>query len=63
MRSILASNIIKGGDEMKAVLLSEQNINVNWKKINEAIMKRWSEPGLDRIKNLAWSGKCFNQQI
>jgi hypothetical protein len=31
----------------------------DWKRVNEAIIKRWSFAGLNRIKNLAWSGKCF----
>lgn len=33
----------------------------NWKKANEMIVKRWSPAGLNRIKTLAWSGKCFDQ--
>lgn len=32
---------------------------INWKKVNEAIVARWGTKSLDRIKNLAWSGKCF----
>lgn len=31
----------------------------NWKKVNQAIINRWSKSGLDRIKKMAWSGKCF----
>jgi len=31
----------------------------NWKSVNEAIIKRWSMAGLKRIKEMAWSGKCF----
>lgn len=32
----------------------------DWKRVNEAIIKHWSVSGLERIKKLAWSGKCFN---
>lgn len=30
----------------------------DWKRVNEAILKRWPK-GLERIKKMAWSGKCF----
>jgi hypothetical protein len=31
----------------------------DWKRINAAIVERWSLAGLVRVKKLAWSGKCF----
>ena len=31
----------------------------DWKRVNAAIIKRWSKSGLNRIKQLAWSGKAF----
>lgn len=31
----------------------------NWEAVNKMIIKKWSIPGLLRIKNMAWSGKCF----
>lgn len=31
----------------------------DWKRVNKAIIKRWSFAGLNRIKEMAWSGKCF----
>jgi hypothetical protein len=31
----------------------------DWKSVNEAIVKRWSMSGLNRIKDMAWSNKCF----
>jgi hypothetical protein len=31
----------------------------DWAKVNGAIIERWSVSGLDSIKSLAWSGKCF----
>jgi hypothetical protein len=33
----------------------------DWKRVNEAITKRWSFSGLNRIKNMAHSGKCFDK--
>ncbi len=32
---------------------------IDWKKVNEAIIARWSKSGLNRIKEMAWSGKAF----
>jgi hypothetical protein len=34
---------------------------VSWKRVNEAIIKRWSKSALVWIKNQAWSGKCFGE--
>ena len=31
----------------------------DWKRVNAAIVARWSVSGLERIKRLAWSGKAF----
>lgn len=31
----------------------------DWKKVNAMIIERWSVAGLNRIKELAHSGKCF----
>ena len=31
----------------------------DWATVNKAIIERWSTGGLTRIKNMAWSGKCF----
>jgi len=30
----------------------------DWRRVNEAIVARWPK-GLERIKTMAWSGKCF----
>lgn len=30
----------------------------DWAKVNQMIVARWPK-GLERIKNMAWSGKCF----
>jgi len=32
---------------------------VDWPRVNKAIMSRWSRSGLERIKRMAWSGRCF----
>ena len=32
----------------------------DWRKVNEVIVERWSFAGLNRIKQLAWSGKAFH---
>ena len=34
---------------------------VDWKKVNAAIIERWSRSALEWIKKQAWSGKCFSQ--
>jgi hypothetical protein len=31
----------------------------DWAKVNKMILDRWSPAGLERIKKMAWSGKCF----
>jgi len=31
----------------------------DFKVANEAIIKQWSASGLERIKQMAWSGKCW----
>ena len=42
-----------------ALALKSSEDSINCKIINEAIINRWSRSGLEYIKNLAWSGKCF----
>ena len=32
---------------------------IDWKRINEAIVRRWSVSGLERVKTMAWNGSCF----
>jgi hypothetical protein len=34
----------------------------DWPKVNQMIITRWSVSGLERIKKMAWSGKCFEKQ-
>jgi hypothetical protein len=40
-------------------LILRQDTEVDWGKINKAIIGRWSWAGLKKIKTLAWSGKCY----
>lgn len=40
-------------------LKSSECEKVNWPKVNQAIMDRWSKSGLIRIKKMAWSGRAF----
>lgn len=42
-------------------LRSSEFDSIDWKKINQAIIKRWSMSALFWIKNRAWSGKCFKE--
>ena len=35
------------------------SFETDYKKVNCAIIDRWSVSGLIRIKEMAWSGKCF----
>lgn len=32
----------------------------DWGRVNRAIMAKWPK-GLKRIKEMAWSGKCFSE--
>ena len=36
--------------------------SIDWAKVNQAIVKRWSIYALDYIKRLAWSGKCWENK-
>lgn len=40
-------------------LKSSECSSVNWAKVNQAIIERWSPYALEWIKQQAWSGKCF----
>ena len=34
----------------------------DWRAVNRMIMDRWSAAGLNRIKTMAHSGKCFDEK-
>jgi hypothetical protein len=33
--------------------------SIDWARVNGAIVQRWSVSGLERVKELAWSGGAF----
>lgn len=43
-------------------IILKNNITVNWEKINKAIVDRWSRAGLENIKTLAWTDKCWERK-
>jgi hypothetical protein len=43
-------------------LIMRSDVDVDWATINRAIIRRWSVSGLERIKQLAWSRKCFEDE-
>ena len=45
---------------MTYALSLQSSDTTNYKKVNKAIIDRWSAYGLNRIKEMAWSGKCFS---
>lgn len=56
----IADKKMKRNDIAKTYYLSLiSDEMVSYKKVNQAIVKRWSYSGLKYIKNLAWSGKAF----
>ena len=34
---------------------------IDWLKVNTAIIERWSRSALEWIKKQAWSGKCYEE--
>ena len=42
-----------------ALILRDNRDEVDWAKINKAIMERWSVSALTWIKEQAWSGRCW----
>lgn len=44
---------------MSYALALRSSYETDWATVNKAIIERWSLSGLNRIKNMAWSGKCF----
>ncbi len=35
-------------------IISSENKTINWKLVNKSIIERWSESGLEYIKEKAW---------
>lgn len=42
-----------------SLILRDQRDQVDWAKINHAILERWSPHALNWIKEQAWTGKCW----
>ena len=42
-------------------MISSEEPAIDWIKVNRVIIDRWSRSGLERIKNMAWSGKCWEK--
>ena len=60
-------NEIKQGLKRKQIaqtyaLALRSTWKTDWKAVNKMIIERWSPAGLKYIKDLAWSGKCFQQK-
>ncbi len=44
-------------------LLSSECKAIDWAKVNQAILDRWSPYALGWIKNQAWSGAAFKEKV
>lgn len=60
----IANPIFKRRDVAKTYALALRthqagHEQVDWKRVNDAIIARWSVHALNWIKEQAWSGKCF----
>ncbi len=42
-------------------LAMKSSYPTDWARVNAAIVARWPK-GLERIKKMAWSGKCFEDK-
>ena len=46
----------------RLAMQSSECEQIDWAKVNRAIMDRWSRSGLEWIKKQAWSGQCFAEK-
>ena len=44
-------------------LALQSSYPTDFSRINKAIISRWSLNGLEYIKKMAWSGKCFEEKV
>ena len=62
VEDVIAQDIANGGTQKsvaKAYALGlRSSWPTDWAKVNALIVEKWPK-GLERIKKLAWSGKCF----
>lgn len=49
--------VVQAARVYKTMLLHPRSYE--WREINTAIIERWSVTGLERIKQLAWSGQAI----
>jgi hypothetical protein len=63
--SVILNEIAQGCNQKQIAqtyaLAMRSSWPTDWAKVNKAIIERWSFAGLNRIKNMAWSGKCFDK--
>lgn len=63
VESVIENEIKQGCNQTQIAqtyaLALRSSWDTDWRKVNGMIIARWSMAGLERIKNLAWSGKCF----
>lgn len=61
LREIATKEINRKGVAMtyRLAMESDEADRIDWGKVNRAIMHRWSTSGLQWIKKMAHSGKCF----
>ena len=62
--NVLLNEISDKGFKQKHIAMTyalslRSSYPTDYKIVNRAIIDRWSISGLERIKNMAWSGKCF----
>lgn len=55
----IAQGVTQKSVAMTYALALRSSYPTDWKRVNAAIMARWSRTGLERVKKLAHSGKCF----
>jgi len=63
---LVIENEIKQGLSQKQIaqtyaLALRSSWPTDWAKVNAMILDKWPK-GLERIKRLAWSGKCFSER-
>lgn len=65
VESVIENEIKQGCNQTQIAqtyaLALRSTYKTDWKVVNEMIIARWSRSGLTRIKEMAWSGKCFKQ--
>lgn len=63
VESVIENEIKQGCNQTQIAqtyaLALRSTYKTDWKVVNDMIIARWSFSGLNRIKEMAWSGKCF----